>query len=98
MESGDTVYLVFLDFSKFSDSVNHRFLTQKLKAYGYVDNIVNWIESFIHERTFYVSINGIISQSKEAVSGVPQGSVLGHFLDLREWPSRSSSRRCATFC
>ncbi len=58
------------------------FLIQKLKAYGINDNIVNWIESFLHDRTFNVSINGSISQSKAAVSGVPQGSVLGPFLFL----------------
>ncbi len=76
MDNGDTVYLVFLDFSKAFDSVNHRFLIQKRKAYGINDNIVNWIESFLHERTFNVSINGNMSQSKAAVSGVPQVSVL----------------------
>ncbi len=43
---------------------------------------MNWIESFLHDRTLNVSINGSISQSKEAVSGVPQGSVLGHILFL----------------
>ncbi len=43
MDSGDTVDLVFLDFSKAFESVNHRFLIQKLKAYGIYDNIVNWI-------------------------------------------------------
>ncbi len=82
MDSGDTVDLVFLDFSKAFDSVNHLFLIQKLKAYGINDNIVNWIESFLHEITFNVSINRIISKSKAALSGVPQGSVLGPILFL----------------
>ncbi len=45
MDSGGTVDLVFLDFYKAFDSVNHHFLIQKLKAYGIHDNIVNWIES-----------------------------------------------------
>ncbi len=82
MDSGDTVDLVFLDFSKAFDSVNHRFLIQKLEAYGINDNIVNWIESFLHESTFNVSINGCISQSKAAESVVPQGSGLGPILFL----------------
>ncbi len=71
MGSGDTVDLVFLDSSKAFDSVNHRILIQKLKACGINDNIVNRIESFLHERTFNVSINKSVTQSKAAVSGVP---------------------------
>ncbi len=46
------------------------------------DNIVNGIDSFVHERTFNVSINGSIFQSKAAVSGVLQGSVLDPILFL----------------
>ncbi len=64
------------------NSVNHRFLIQQLQAYGINDNMVNWIESFLHKKTFKVSINGCLSQSKAAVSGVPQGSVLGPILFL----------------
>ncbi len=82
MDSGDTADLVFLDFSTAFDSVNHRFVIQNLKAYGIHDNFVNWIESVLHERTFNVSIHGILSQSKAAVSGVPQGSVLDPILFL----------------
>ncbi len=57
-------------------------MIQKLKVYGIKDNLVNWIESVLHERTFNVSINGNISQSKAAVSRVPEGSVLGPILFL----------------
>ncbi len=77
MDNVDTMDLVFPDFSKAFDSVNHRFLIQKPKAYGINGSIMNWIESFLHDRTFNVSINGSVSQSKAAVSGVFQGNVLG---------------------
>ncbi len=82
MDTGDTVDLVFLDFSKAFDSVNHRFLIKKLKAYGINDTFVKWIETFLKEMTFNASINGNISPSKAAVSGVPHGSVLGPILFL----------------
>ncbi len=52
------------------------------RTYGINDKIVKWIESFLKERTFNVSINGKISPSKAAVSDVPQGSVLGPILFL----------------
>ncbi len=84
MECGDTVDLVLLDFSKGVDSVNHRFLIWKLKAYGINDNIVNRIESYLQERTLSVSINGSSPKSKASLSGAPQGSALGPVLFLHD--------------
>ncbi len=43
---------------------------------------MNWIESFLKERTFNVSINGTISPSKATGSGAPQVSGLGPILFL----------------
>ncbi len=82
MDNGDTADLVFLDFSSAFDSVNPRFSVHKLNAYGINDKVVNGIDSFPKERTFNVSINGSISPSKAAMSGVPQGPVLGPNLFL----------------
>ncbi len=67
MNNGDNVDLVFFDFSKAFDSVNHRLSIQKLEAYGIKNNIVNWMVSFLYEKT---------------VNRIPQGSVLGLILSL----------------
>ena len=42
--------------------------------------MLNWIESFITGRTQKVRIDGEMSEAKEVISGIPQGSVLGPFL------------------
>ncbi len=62
------------------DSVNHRLLLTKLKCYGIAPSVINWIESCLRRRSFQVSVNGSLSQVAEAVSGAPQGSVLGPIL------------------
>ncbi len=41
MDSSDIVDLIFLNFSKAFDSINHRLLIQKLRAYGINDNAIN---------------------------------------------------------
>ncbi len=45
MDEGHTVDLVYLDFAKAFESVNHRFLLAKLKSSGIDELVLNWITS-----------------------------------------------------
>ncbi len=49
MDEGHTVHLVYLNFAKAFDSVNHRFLLAKLKSYGIDGAMLNWIKSYLSE-------------------------------------------------
>jgi hypothetical protein len=82
LEEGVTVDVVFLDFAKAFDSVNHRMLLKKLASYGIHPLIVSWIRGFLNERTFRVQVAGQKSGVADAPSGVPQGSILGPMLFL----------------
>ena len=68
--------------SKAFDSVNHRLLAHKLSSIGLHVQLITWIGAFLSNRTFRVSVHGFLSDQAFAVSGLPQGSVLGPLLFL----------------
>ncbi len=74
--------LVYLDFAKAFDSVNHRFLLDKLKLSGIDGAVLNWIKSYLSNLSYQVQIDGVLSEEASCLSGVPLGSVIGPLLFL----------------
>lgn len=47
-----------------------------LKYFGTSKGSLQWCTSYLENRKQSVSVNGILSETKNTVCGVPQGSVL----------------------
>ncbi len=47
LNEGIAVDLIYLDFSKAFDSVNHRLLLHKLRGYGIVPIVISWVKCFL---------------------------------------------------
>ena len=71
-----------MDFQKAFDKVPHQRLILKLKAHGMGNSIINWIEQWLTDTRQRVVVDGGVPSLKSVLSGVPQGSVLGHILFL----------------
>ena len=72
--------VVILDFSKAFDTVPHDKLLYKMERYGIQGNTLNWLLSFLKDRTMKVVVEG--EESKRVESGVPKGTVLGPLMFL----------------
>ena len=79
---GRFVSLIFLDFKKAFDCVNHDILTRKLLQFGICGNTFDLLTSFLRDRQQFVSVNGVNSGLCSVNIGVPQGSILAPTLFL----------------
>ena len=79
---GKDTDVIYLDFAKAFDKIDHQVLIKKLKLYGISGNLLLWLEDFLKDRTQGVSLNGKMSLIELVLSGVPQGTVLGPILFL----------------
>jgi hypothetical protein len=80
VDKGVAVDSIMLDFAKAFDTVPHRRLIAKLKAYGIDGLVLKWIEAFLKDRRQRIIQGNIVSEWVEIFSGVPQGSVIGPLL------------------
>ncbi len=58
MDESHTVDVIYVDFAKAFESVNHRFLLVKMKSFGIGDVIVRWIEAYLSGRVSSVHTGG----------------------------------------
>lgn len=80
IDSNKQVDVIYTDFEKAFDKVDHLTLLAKLNFYGLNDSLIHFFCSYLHERRQYVSYEGYISEEQIVGSGVPQGSNLGPLL------------------
>ena len=87
LSSGSTMTLLFPSvvssigsFGSFY-TVDHFFLLLRLSArFGICDHALNWLRSYLSDRTQFVRIQDVSSHVNDLPYGVPQGSVLGPLL------------------
>ncbi|CAF4761859.1 unnamed protein product [Pieris macdunnoughi] len=80
MANGSQVDVIYTDYSKCFDKIDHNILLSKLSSMGIRGNLFRWFSSYVENRCQTVVLNGYSSRTRYIPSGVPQGSLLGPLL------------------
>ena len=80
VDNGRAFGALFNDLSKAFDCLSHELLIANLDAYGFDDNPLKLVNSYLSNRKQKVKINNIYSSWSEILFEVPQSSILGPLL------------------
>ena len=80
--AGRDVDIIYIDFAKAFDKVDHKTLVKKLKKSKIGGELLLWLSCFLAERKQTVVVEGAHSRTAKVKSGVPHGTVLGPVLFL----------------
>ena len=80
LESCGENRVISLDISKAFDLIWHKGLLAKLPMFGLNQTLINWIGSFLSDRSIVVRVDGFFSNLHSINAGVPQGSVISSVL------------------
>ena len=82
MDGGGQMDVVYTDFSKAFDRIDHGIILRKLRSFGFSQPLCGLFQTYLADRQYYVSYGGHSSAPYIGTSGVPQGSNLGPLLFL----------------
>ena len=80
VDQGGQTDVVYTDFAKAFDKVNHNKLLEKLHAHGISGSLLKWFESYLKERSQIVQVGESLSFTINVSSSIVQGSHLGPLL------------------
>ena len=80
LEDNSYVRVLFIDYSRAFDTINHELLIRKLMTFDVPSNVVRWIANFLTGRTQAVSSDCKLSSWLPITQSIVQGSGIGPLL------------------
>ena len=74
--------MILIDFQRTFNTLDHKVLLQKMTCFGFKAPVIEWFESDLSNRNFFVSVDDVFSESGILNWVVPQGSTLRPLLFL----------------
>ncbi len=70
MNNGEITGIILLDLCKAFDTVDHKFILNRLSLYKLSNHAWNWFESYLSNKKHLVKVKSATSESAD-VSGIP---------------------------
>ena len=88
LDASGQVDIIYLNFSKALDSVNHKLLLHKLQSFGINGNILSWFNSYLTNRIQRVVIEGnasdwMVTSPLWSTLGINSGATPFYFIYQR---------------
>ena len=80
LDNDEKTRVIFMNLLKAFDTINHSLLLAKLKTYGFPDQALSLLQSYLCNRIQRNITNGSFSSWNQMIKGVPEGSILGPLL------------------
>ena len=81
LDNRKAVFVLSLDLSSAFDTLDHPLLLTRMKEeYGVTDLALNWLKTYLTNRTSHLRIDGESSEDVPLECGVPRGLVMGPLL------------------
>ncbi len=71
------IRIVFLDFKKAFDLIDHNVLLENMTSIGIRMSLIKWLATYLNERSHYTELGNDASGFRLITGGVPQGSKIG---------------------
>ena len=75
LDDSEHAQLLILDLSAAFDSLDHNILISRLRSIGFNGAALNWLISYISDRTYTIYITVIYSPTESLRYGVPRGTI-----------------------
>ena len=64
-DEGLSTGMILIDFQETFDTINHKSIFKKLKSMGFSEGCIAWLQSYLSERIFSISIENQLSTMEE---------------------------------
>ena len=85
-----SVDMIYLDYAKAFDKVDHRVVLNKLKYLGICGKLGKWLHSFLTNRRQQVRIPGGVSKSNNVLSGLDCDNLQSDLDNIYLWSSENN--------